>query len=502
MEDEKKYKEALEKLQEALAPKDGREISGLTRSCIEEIFPELKESEDEKIKELLKHYLEVRRCQTKDNEEYINCNHFLAWLEKQQSVEEIVKRCKDSWYNEGKIKGMREGLTDDEKYQQGWHDALEKQGNKPQGKSAHEAIKEEKVDNANKYVSDFKASDYYVSKVDGKIHNIHYFNEPKFKVGNWYQCIKDFFGKGVTFDKNTAYYCAKEGCLQDEYGCHIAIDKNLYDNFKLWTIEDAKDGDVLASNVLISKYNKPFIYNGNHNSTHVGAYCGISTENMFNVATEKCRWTTNVNIRPATKEQRDLLFQKMKEAGYKWDAEKKEPKKIEQKPTKNIVEIWKDMRLEVYQQASGNKHEPNDSDDTTKMFSLNDIDEIIEKMSEQNPTDEEMVEAFRTEYEKGRADAIAEMQKEWSEEDEKNLKRAIWYVENPALNVVKDTMLSEWLKSIKERIKGYNNIKTKLIDIINKAVEWWLIHDSYSKDTNNLVNDFKKDLLKYVDISE
>ena len=43
MDDEKKYKEALEKLQEALAPKDGREISGLTRACIEEIFPELKE---------------------------------------------------------------------------------------------------------------------------------------------------------------------------------------------------------------------------------------------------------------------------------------------------------------------------------------------------------------------------------------------------------------------------------------------------------------------------
>lgn len=42
----------------------------------------------------------------------------------------------------------------------------------------------------------------------------------------------------------------------------------------------------------------------------------------------------------------------------------------------------------------------------------------------------------------------------------------------------------------------------KLIDIINKAAEWWLIHDSYSKDTNNLVNDFKKDLLKYVDTSK
>lgn len=33
------------------------------------------------------------------------------------------------------------------------------------------------------------------------------------------------------------------------------------------------------------------------------------------------------SVFPATKEQRDLLFQKMEEAGYEWDAEKKELKK-------------------------------------------------------------------------------------------------------------------------------------------------------------------------------
>lgn len=49
---------------------------------------------------------------------------------------------------------------------------------------------------------------------------------------------------------------------------------------------------------------------------------------------------------------------------------------------KSALEAWKDMRLEVYAQASGNKHGPNDSDDTTKMFSLNDIDEIFEKIAE------------------------------------------------------------------------------------------------------------------------
>ena len=97
-----KYNNALEKLQEAFAPKNGREISGLTRACIEEIFPELKESEDERIRK-----------------EIIATIHL--------------------YYGEP--------LEDEAKEMISW---LEKQGNKPQGKTALEAIKEEKVDNSNK----------------------------------------------------------------------------------------------------------------------------------------------------------------------------------------------------------------------------------------------------------------------------------------------------------------------------------------------------------------
>ena len=57
-------------------------------------------------------------------------------------------------------------------------------------------------------------------------------------------------------------------------------------------------------------------------------------------------------------------------------------KQGEQPQGKSALEVWKDMRLEVYQQASGNRHEPNYSDDSTKMFSLTDVDEIFEKIAE------------------------------------------------------------------------------------------------------------------------
>lgn len=147
--------------------------------------------------------------------------------------------------------------------------------------------------------------------------------EQKFKVGNWYQCTKDFFGKGVTFDKNTAYYCAIEGCLLD--GCHIAIVKDLYDNFKLWSIQDAKDGDVLATDKSVFIYAK-VLYNKPY------AYCGVDKFGVFKDNCLENDWSNSVdNIHPATKEQRDLLFQTMKEAGWEWNREKKELKKIEPK---------------------------------------------------------------------------------------------------------------------------------------------------------------------------
>lgn len=48
-----------------------------------------------------------------------------------------------------------------------------------------------------------------------------------------------------------------------------------------------------------------------------------------------------------------------------------------------VADIWKEMRLEVLAQASLNRREPNISDERTKMFSLYEIDEIIEKITEQ-----------------------------------------------------------------------------------------------------------------------
>lgn len=148
--------------------------------------------------------------------------------------------------------------------------------------------------------------------------------EPKFKGGDWI----------VWQDK--CYKVNYNGCgyeLVDQNGFSTSLEYGTIDeNAHIWDItKDAKDGDV-----LVSQYNNPFIYNGNSNSFHIGSYCGISAEDKFKVATEKCHWTENVNIYPSTKEQCDLLFQKMKEAGYEWNTESKELKNVIIKPKFHI----------------------------------------------------------------------------------------------------------------------------------------------------------------------
>ena len=94
-------------------------------------------------------------------------------------------------------------------------------------------------------------------------------------------------------------------------------------HYHLFTIQDAKDGDI-----LVSKYNQPFIHNGNYNDYEVGAYCGIDcTGKHFLFTCSEIHWTFNEFIKPATKEQRDALMKAMNDAGYEWDVEKKKLKR-------------------------------------------------------------------------------------------------------------------------------------------------------------------------------
>lgn len=102
---------------------------------------------------------------------------------------------------------------------------------------------------------------------------------------------------------------------------------------KKFSISDARAGDILSCGTI-----RPFIYNGYHDDHSVGAYCGLNIEGNFRVPIIQQQWTTIKDVISfADYVQINALFLKMHEAGYVWDPDKKELKRIqdvvpEQKP--------------------------------------------------------------------------------------------------------------------------------------------------------------------------
>ena len=232
------------------SPRTCFDINALT-----EMFPELKESEDERIRGAITHFISHTPTVPKG---IINKEQMLAWLEKQ--------------------------------------------GEKLQGKSALEAAKEDKVDSQN-----------CVNPAD-KI-------ETQFKVGDW--ITNDYCAGKVIELTNDAYL------LNTGQGIPFSCEHNVH----LWTIQDAKDGDVLSyrDGQWIFIYKKQV----DDNSFHY--YSLYSTIHQDLTIDDSASTLLGDAIIPATKEQRDLLFQKMHEAGYTFDFKKKEVKKLKFKVGDEII---------------------------------------------------------------------------------------------------------------------------------------------------------------------
>ena len=148
--------------------------------------------------------------------------------------------------------------------------------------------------------------------------------EPKFKVGDWIvnkTCGSVYRVESILLPQSKCYYLSHNGGI-------VLVSFTDEQNYRLWSIEDAKDGDVLF-------YDDGWtcIFKNIHGIWY-SSYCFITADGEFNKGYERHAIDAKINghVHPATKEQRDLLFQKMKEAGYTFDFEKKELKKIEYKP--------------------------------------------------------------------------------------------------------------------------------------------------------------------------
>ena len=142
--------------------------------------------------------------------------------------------------------------------------------------------------------------------------------EPKFHEGDW-----------VIYNNDICQIVKREeGCniLVTQFGVEKEpVNERNLSTAKLWDISDAKDVDVLVngSNIFIFHF---------INGTRLMGYCHVNTDNgrfYDDIGKNECFCLIDAVVNPATKEQRDLLFQKMKEAGYIFDFKNKELKEIE-----------------------------------------------------------------------------------------------------------------------------------------------------------------------------
>lgn len=141
--------------------------------------------------------------------------------------------------------------------------------------------------------------------------------KPKFNAGDWIT-TKDsttpLLIKRVDVDNNKyevrASSCDIKGFPKIDY-----ID-NLY---HLWTIKDAKDGDVLVSN------NSVFIFKKEYLAGKPTAYCGIMN-GQFIQAQDGC-WT-NEPCHPASGVDSNFLLLTIRNRGYRFDFINKELKPL------------------------------------------------------------------------------------------------------------------------------------------------------------------------------
>jgi hypothetical protein len=245
-------------------------------------------------------------------------------------------------------------------------------------------------------------------------------------------------------------------------------------DYHLWTIADAKDGDV-----LVASDKSLFIYDGSINENgSVGFYIAF-TEDIINIilsSDDGCGWEEKDSCHPATKEQRDTLIKAIADAGYTFDFEKKELKKLKFKvgdevKTKNEGHLtitrmdeegyWSnDLFIcgfddsdewELVEQKPGDKVEPNLTEFEDAIKGMMDV--YREAIGVNDATTEEVKEHVAY-----LLSLIPHKSAEWSEEDEKMLEGII--------NTVKDvrcqSLLSEigiydeyidWLKSLKPQPK-------------------------------------------------
>ena len=157
----------------------------------------------------------------------------------------------------------------------------------------------------------------YVDKVDSK-----------FKVGDWVVSPNGVYWHIDAIKNNRYEVSSTDGARAD-----WPLNTNLY---HLWTIQDVKVGDILVYDngcveiILLFKEWFRVACKAAYNYAHIIS----SSHNIYINEWSDC----GSSAHPATKLQRDTLMKAMADAGYTFDFEKKELKKVEHNTWSEDVE--------------------------------------------------------------------------------------------------------------------------------------------------------------------
>ena len=290
----KAYDEAIERTRKLY----GNELA-------EEIFIELKESEDEKIRRWIIDDIKYNMSnEPLNNSEYKKkAEKAIAWLEKQgeQNVPSANER---AW-----LYLVSDVLT--------WKDGIGQYLDDPRVQEL-----------AKRLCSEYASKLYNPSNSSNTINNEQNSADkiepkPKFNVGDWVVDNRGYVWKigGIVKGILNHFYL-----LEGVEGYELRPTIDLVDKtFHLWTLQDVKDGNVLS---FYSEYKGKKMFQIGIIEKYVGKHGGCS--NMFKTYVGM-DWDNNLqigrymgcdDIQPATKEQRDALIKAMNDARYEWDGTK------------------------------------------------------------------------------------------------------------------------------------------------------------------------------------
>ena len=297
-----RYDEAIERLRNTFYDNNGRMCEEYRKAVIriiEPIFPELKESEDERMRrqtiKVLNYYKDEEKSEGRMPTEIDEC---IAWLErwsKASKVEEAMREVEE------KAKAFTE---------------------------AHKGETSEEI------IAQMRGEQKPTDKIESKFHEGEWLceNEPN-NYARFMQILETVNAQGE--DR----YRISRDIHKDEDVVEFGFVEKYYHKFD---IKDAKDGDVLYDN-----YTNTILIFKSQTCGWIKVYCDywINKNKFTGTCSDDYGRVSEMDFQPATKEQRDLLFQKMKEAGYEWDEEKKELKKIELDPA------WSEEDEEMYKEV-------------------------------------------------------------------------------------------------------------------------------------------------------